>query len=219
MRSLHRICAFILTTLSFAVAPAALAASAELQEVRLWASPDSTRVVLDLSAPVSYAVFTLADPDRIVIDLEDVAAGATQLPAAATVGVVSGVRFAARENGGLRVVLDLTSKVEPKSFLTPPNETYGHRLVVDLGFQQALRPVKAATDSNNQRDVVVAIDAGHGGEDPGAVGKIRHAREDGRARDRAQARRPHQCGARHARGADARWRLLRAVPRTHPARA
>ena len=171
MRSLHWICATVLATLSLVAPSRALAASADLQEIRLWASPDSTRVVLDLSAPVSYSVFMLSDPDRVVIDLEDIAAKAAQLPAVATVGAVSGVRIAARENGGLRVVLDLTSRVEPKSFLTPPNETYGHRLVVDLGLPQVLRPVKVATDGNAQRDVVVAIDAGHGGEDPGAIGK------------------------------------------------
>jgi N-acetylmuramoyl-L-alanine amidase len=167
MRPLHWICAILL---AIASAPA-VAAPADLQEIRLWASPDSTRVVLDLSAPVSYTVFRLADPERVVIDLEQIGADATRLPAATVVGVVSGVRVAPRDNGGLRVVLDLTTKAEPKSFLTPPNETYGHRLVVDLGLAQALHPVKVANDGNGQRDVVVAIDAGHGGEDPGAVGK------------------------------------------------
>ncbi|MGB5132518.1 MAG: N-acetylmuramoyl-L-alanine amidase [Steroidobacteraceae bacterium] len=172
MRSLHWICVSVLATVSLAAAPArAFAAPANLQEIRLWASPDSTRVVLDLSAPVSYSVFELSDPERVVIDLEGVAADNTQLPPAAAVGLVNGVRVAARENGGLRVVLDLTTKVEPKSFLTPPNETYGHRLVIDLGSAQAVRPVKVASDGNGQRDVVVAIDAGHGGEDPGAIGR------------------------------------------------
>ena len=169
MRSVHWIkaCFVVVAALQAAAATAA----AELQEVRLWASPDSTRVVLDLSAPVSYSVFTLSDPERIVIDLDQVGADSVQLPASAVVGVVSGVRVAVRDNGGLRVVLDLTTRVELKSFLTPPNETYGHRLVVDLGLEQALHPVKVANDGNGQRDVVVAIDAGHGGEDPGAVGK------------------------------------------------
>ena len=170
MRSLRWIRACVLATLSLVAAPS-LAAPADLEEIRLWASPDSTRVVLDLSAPVSYSVFALSDPERIVIDLGQLGAETTRMPAPGAVGVVNGVRIAARENGGLRVVLDLTAKVEPKSFLTPPNETYGHRLVVDLGLQQALRPVKVANDGNNQRDVVVAIDAGHGGEDPGAIGK------------------------------------------------
>ena len=169
MRSLHWIKACFVVVAALQATTAA--AAAELQEVRLWASPDSTRVVLDLSAPVSYSMFTLSDPERIVIDLEQVGADLVRLPASAVVGIVSGVCVAARDNGGLRVVLDLTAKVEPKSFLTPPNETYGHRLVVDLGLEQALHPVKVASDGNGQRDVVVAIDAGHGGEDPGAVGK------------------------------------------------
>ena len=144
MRSLHWIntCVLMVTSL---LATSLQAAAADLHEIRLWASPDSTRVVLDLSAPVSYSVFALSDPERIVIDLEQVGADAVQLPVTSVVGVVSGVRVAARDNGGLRVVLDLTTKVEPKSFLTPPNESYGHRLVVDLGLQQSLRPVKVAS--------------------------------------------------------------------------
>ena len=154
-----------------AALPITAAAAAELQEVRLWASPDSTRVVLDLSAPADYTVFALTGPERVVIDLEQSRADAVRMPSPQAVGVVSGVRMAARENGMLRVVLDLTNRVELKSFLTPPNETYGHRLVVDLGLEQARRPVKVATEGDGQRDVVVAIDAGHGGEDPGAVGK------------------------------------------------
>ena len=170
MRSLHWINTGALMVASL-LATSSQARAADLHEIRLWASPDSTRVVLDLSAPVSYSVFALSDPERIVIDLEQLGADAAQLPAAAVVGVVSGVRVAPRDNGGLRVVLDLTTRVEPKSFLTPPNETYGHRLVVDLGLDQALHPVKVANDGSGQRDVVVAIDAGHGGEDPGAIGK------------------------------------------------
>jgi N-acetylmuramoyl-L-alanine amidase len=154
-----------------AISSRAAAAPADLHEIRLWASPDSTRVVLDLSAPVGYSVFTLADPERVVIDLEQAGADTTRMPAPGVVGVVSGVRVAPRENGGLRVVLDLTTRVEPKSFLTPPNETYSHRLVVDLGLAHAQLPVKVASDGKGQRDVVVAIDAGHGGEDPGAIGK------------------------------------------------
>jgi N-acetylmuramoyl-L-alanine amidase len=154
-----------------AIASRAAAAPTDLHEIRLWASPDSTRVVLDLSAPVGYSVFTLSDPERVVIDLEQAGADTTRMPAPGVVGVVSGVRVAPRENGGLRVVLDLTTRVEPKSFLTPPNETYSHRLVVDLGLAHAQLPVKVASDGKGQRDVVVAIDAGHGGEDPGAIGK------------------------------------------------
>jgi len=167
MRSMHWINACVLAVASL---PSA-AAAAELQEIRLWASPDSTRVVLDLSAPVSHAMFSLSGPERIVIDLEQTGADLARLRVPAGVGMVGSVRVAPRDNGGLRIVLDMTARVQPKSFLTPPNETYGHRLVVDLGLEQAPRPVKVASDGNGQRDVVIAIDAGHGGEDPGAIGK------------------------------------------------
>ncbi len=151
-------------------AGSALAESAQLRDIRVWASPESTRVVLDLSAPANYTLFTLSGPQRIVIDLEttDADRAALRLPAGA--GVVNAVRLGERGVAGLRVVLDVNAKVQPKSFLTPPNETYGHRLVVDLGLEQVPRPVKVA-NGHGQRDIVIAIDAGHGGEDPGAIGK------------------------------------------------
>jgi N-acetylmuramoyl-L-alanine amidase len=148
----------------------ALAAPATLQDIRLWASPDSTRIVFDLSAPATYSLFTLEGPARVVIDLEQVTGNIPALQTPAGTGSVSAVRLGEREGGGLRVVLDVSAKVAAKSFLTPPNETYGHRLVIDLALEQAPRVVKVAS-IDGQRDVVVAIDAGHGGEDPGAVGK------------------------------------------------
>ena len=166
MRRLDSICALALL---FASATAT-AEPVVLKDVRLWASPDSTRIVLDLSAPASHALFALSDPERIVIDLEQTEADLAALKMPEGTGIVSAVRLGARDGGGLRVVLDVGAKVQPKSFLTPPNETYGDRLVIDLGHQQAPRPVKVA-NNDGQRDVVVAIDAGHGGEDPGAVGK------------------------------------------------
>jgi N-acetylmuramoyl-L-alanine amidase len=165
------------------LASSAAAAAPALRDIRVWASPDSTRVVLDLSEPVSYTLFTLAGPDRIVIDFERIEADAADIKVPDAAGVVQAVRLGERGRAGLRVVLDVSSPVEPKSFLTPPNETYGHRLVVDLAHgaaqvapaaqtapADAPKPVKVA-GLEAQRDLVIAIDAGHGGEDPGAVGK------------------------------------------------
>ncbi len=160
------IAAFLLT----AAAGAAAAEPSVLKDIRLWASPDSTRIVLDVSAPPSYAMFALVGPDRIVIDLEQTSGDIAALRMPEGTGNVSAVRLGEREGGGLRVVLDVNGAVVPKSFLTPPNETYGHRLVIDLALAEAPRTVKVAP-IDGQRDVVVAIDAGHGGEDPGAVGK------------------------------------------------
>jgi N-acetylmuramoyl-L-alanine amidase len=156
------------------VASVLWAGSAEagvVQGLRLWASPESTRVVLDLSEPAAHRVFALSDPDRIVIDLKNAVASLPNgMPDAG--GFVSSLRSGTRPGGDLRVVLDLKAAVKPKSFLLEPNETYGHRLVVDLlplsSEPTIKRVLPAATDGG--RPLLIAIDAGHGGDDPGAVG-------------------------------------------------
>lgn len=143
----------------------------EVRDLRLWASTESTRVVLDLSGVAEHTLFTLRDPERVVIDIADarLASAATTL---AGQGFVRQVRVAGRDDGSLRVVLDLSERVQPKSFLVEPNETYGHRLVVDLVATNAEAVVKAEhAPATESRDIVIAIDAGHGGEDPGAIGR------------------------------------------------
>jgi N-acetylmuramoyl-L-alanine amidase len=158
----------------------AAAATPTLRDIRVWASPDSTRVVLDLSEPASYTVFSLDSPDRIVIDFERIEADASRIKVPDASGVVKSVRLGERGRAGLRIVLDVNAKVDAKAFLTPPNETYGHRLVIDLGHGLAPAPEAAPAEApkpvmvaggEGQRELVIAIDAGHGGEDPGAVGK------------------------------------------------
>jgi len=161
--------------LAVALAAVALAArdagAGAIEGLRLWAGPDATRVVLDLSAPTAHKVFSLAGPDRIVIDLEDTVVDLPDgLPAGS--GAVAALRTGAQPGGDLRVVLDLNAAVKPKSFLLEPNETYGHRLVVDLvplGAEPAIKRVMRPP-ANTGRAVRIAIDAGHGGDDPGATG-------------------------------------------------
>lgn len=122
-------------------------------------------------------LFTLVDPDRLVIDLPDTTL-ATNIPADTFAeGVVKAVRYGLHENGQLRIVVDLRRAIEP-GFRFVPRQG-GHRLLVDLGVkgnsalaQQSHRVFEAAP----LRDVIVAIDAGHGGKDPGAVGQ-RQTRE------------------------------------------
>jgi N-acetylmuramoyl-L-alanine amidase len=151
---------------------ATVAQAADVQDIRLWASPTSTRVVLDLTEPVRFEVFTLTNPERVVVDLEGTRIDPAHPSVPADGGVVRSVRTGAQPGGKLRVVLDLASRTSVESFLTPPNDTYGHRLVVDLGTGTgAPAPIVAAHQPPGQRDLVVAIDAGHGGEDPGAIGK------------------------------------------------
>ena len=143
----------------------------ELQAIRVSAGPETTRVVLDLSAAADHRVFELANPDRLVVDLPHTAAASSlQLPEAR--GGIASVRTGSRPKGELRVVLDLTRRVQSKSFLLPPEGAYGHRLVIDLEPAGRAATVRRHTESTPERgrDLIVAIDAGHGGKDPGASG-------------------------------------------------
>ena len=144
----------------------------EVRDVRLWSGPDHTRVVLELSGPAAHNLFTLQNPDRVVIDVAN-ATAASNLTMPAGQGVIRQVRFGARDDGSLRVVVDVGSAVQPKSFAVEPNETYGNRLVIDLDLPGEPAPVKVqhAPVTDASRDLVIAVDAGHGGDDPGAIGR------------------------------------------------
>jgi len=149
--------------------------AAEVRNLRVWAGPDSTRAVLDLDQRVEYRLFTLDNPSRVVIDIEGISLGRALELDEEHSGVIRSVRHGIREGSDLRVVLDLEDRARPQSFLLDPAGEYGHRLVVDLYPENAQSPgerVREAVRSSmdGERDMIVAIDAGHGGEDPGAVG-------------------------------------------------
>lgn len=151
----------------------------DVRDIRLWAGPESTRVVLDLSGSARHSLLVLKNPERIVLDIPGVhmRANAHTTPAAA--GSVKQVRVARGKRGDVRIVLDLAHAVRAKSFLTAPNDHYGYRLVIDLAGAgagagpaavAATVPVKIEHAPPDTRDLIIAIDAGHGGDDPGAIG-------------------------------------------------
>ena len=158
--------------LAFVLAPNAFAA-VSVKDVRVWAGPDSTRVVFDLSGPAEHSVMTLSDPDRVVVDISSANAAGLARALPTNQGFLKQIRIGEQENGVLRVVIDLAANAAPKSFPVAPSGSYGHRLVVDLEPLAARAPlavVKSASEFHG-RDIIVAIDAGHGGQDPGSIGK------------------------------------------------
>lgn len=163
--------------LGLMVSPAALFAAQKVyvQRVRMSEQPDKTRVVFDLSGPVDHSVFVLHNPERIVLDLKGAQAKATIKTSGAQSPTVRSIRHAQRNLRDLRMVLDLRVGANPRSFVLKPTGNSGYRLVVDLhknGKAVAPAPVITAEEAKQKkRDVIVAIDAGHGGKDPGAVGK------------------------------------------------
>jgi N-acetylmuramoyl-L-alanine amidase len=149
-----------------------------IRGVRMWPAPDNTRLVFDVTADVEHSLFVLKNPDRLVIDLKNTSLNKPFVGLDLGPSLIRDIRSAPRNGGDLRVVLDLKGAVRPKSFVLRPNNEYGHRLVIDLyDTKTAADPVAAApvapaasATPSVPREIVIAIDAGHGGEDPGAIG-------------------------------------------------
>jgi len=166
---------FIFLSLVMILLPNILVA-AEVRGLRMWPAPDNTRLVFDLSAPAEHSLFTLRNPNRIVIDLKNTKVSGALPSATYNESRIKGLRYAKRGDNGVRVVLDLNNAVKPKSFVLKPHGSYGHRLVVDLFDAEKSKNVTIAKKyvykpKKHARDLIIAIDAGHGGEDPGAIGQ------------------------------------------------
>lgn len=165
-----------------------LAWSHNVLDVRVWPEPDNTRVVFDLSGPIQYKYFELSNPDRLVLDLR----GAdikklSQVDWRKT--PVKSMRYGSNQGKDMRVVFELSAPVKPQAFHLKPSGAYGHRLVLDLKNERtASRPAprvepKVERVALNVKErpkgvLVIAIDAGHGGEDSGAIGPSGNKEKD-----------------------------------------
>jgi len=187
---------------------AATGAYAQVSAVRVWPAPDSTRITFESPKPIEFRVFTLRDPDRLVLELDavDISPGLSRLAASIPPSdpLIRQARVGRFKPGVLRVVFDLKAEVAPQAFALKPVGEFAHRIVLDLFPANALDPVAAflerqriagqtgapapatlpappprpsAVEASSPpaptaggRQVVVAIDPGHGGEDPGAIG-------------------------------------------------
>lgn len=186
---MHRAYGFLIGVLCMLLAGVS---AASVTATRVWPSPEYTRVTLELAAEIGHKHFTLTGPDRLVLDLEGVEPVAALSELAAKVAAndpyIAGIRVARNRPGVTRVVVELKTPVRPQVFTLRPMGEYGHRLVMDLypasldaierqvedaiaqagGGGGAAQPGTARPAYT--RLITVAIDAGHGGEDPGAIG-------------------------------------------------
>ena len=172
---MFRILSILVLISATSVLGSATVAAAQIENVRTWPAPDNTRVVFDLDSGVAYNVFVLDHPARVVIDMQHTRLATDIRRPSRSDRLLSRIRSAPRKNGGLRVVLDLKRSIRPRAFLLEPNGKYGHRLVVDLYPRKETQQSPAPEPGDGSgvgaggRDVVIAVDPGHGGADPGAV--------------------------------------------------
>lgn len=148
--------------------PGVALAATVVEDVRTWNGPTHTRIVFDLSASPDHRLFMLEAPDRAVIDLPSGRIDPALVDGIRDAGPIQRIRTGRREEG-IRIVLDLERALEARSFTMAPSDNRGHRLVVDLGKDGGKAPVRTAQPEGSD-PFVVAIDAGHGGKDPGAIG-------------------------------------------------
>jgi N-acetylmuramoyl-L-alanine amidase len=164
----------ILASAAFAL-PFSVSAT-QIRQARLWRSEDKVRLVFDLSGPVSYKTFTLSAPERLIIDVSGASLGGDFSQLALNDTVIRAIRSGPFGQGDARIVLDLNSPVLLNSFLLAPQDGQSHRLVLDL---VSAKPIQIAAkvpretpqiSAHPKRDIIVVVDPGHGGKDPGAVG-------------------------------------------------
>lgn len=166
---LGRICALAL----FALVSLPTFAKNQIDGLRIWPSPNNTRIVFDLENTPEYTYFTLSNPERLVIDFKNTDKDIDFSKFTNESDLIKRIRHSKPKNKeSVRVVFDLTQKVKTEIFALPPTPPYNNRLVVDLNNTQAKpqQVVINAQQASRDRDIIIAIDAGHGGEDPGSIG-------------------------------------------------
>lgn len=156
----------------------ALAGSPQVREARFWTAPDHTRAVLDLSGAVEYRAFSLHSPERVVVDIKGAQLRASLDGFEKNDPVLKGVRYGRPTPGTLRLVMDVREKVQIRSFLLKPMQGKPYRLVIDLLRAEDEEKVVARASDKASKTIVIAVDAGHGGEDPGASGPHRIREKD-----------------------------------------
>ncbi|MEQ6699840.1 AMIN domain-containing protein, partial [Pseudomonas aeruginosa] len=162
---------------SFAFALPLSARAVQVQNARLWNTDEKLRLVLDLSGPTQYKTFSLTAPDRLILDLMGANLGFDFGNLSLSNTPIRAIR-SGPQGTATRIVLDLAGPVQLNSFMLAPEQTLGHRLVLDISnvtsapsIQPA--PVQRMAPNNSthaKRDIIVVLDPGHGGRDPGAVG-------------------------------------------------
>ncbi len=147
-------------------------AVAQVKDIRLSKNKGHVRLVFDLDKNAGHSIFALHGPERVVLDIKKAKMSHGLVDQVQANSLIRSIRSGVRNDNDLRVVFDLSKEVTPRSFLLAPSGKAGYRLVLDLHDKnKSSRNKSSKVKKAKKRDVIVAIDAGHGGKDPGATGR------------------------------------------------
>ncbi|HYN27530.1 MAG TPA: AMIN domain-containing protein, partial [Burkholderiales bacterium] len=151
-RSRHRVVLLASTLAAFLAAPFCANAATQVNSARVWPAQEYTRITLESGAPIAHKIFTIANPHRLVLDLENVESSTALDVLSAKISpddpYVSGVRIGRFKPGVIRLVLDLKAQVKPQVFTLKPVGDYGHRLVLDVYPVEPVDPILALLEKN-----------------------------------------------------------------------
>ncbi|MCP4716616.1 MAG: LysM peptidoglycan-binding domain-containing protein, partial [Deltaproteobacteria bacterium] len=166
--------AAVFCILGLVLLPAPGSAQNRLTDIRHWSSPTFTRIVFEMRSTARYNSFVLSQPDRLVVDVLDIAGSIPKKEIVIRDKVVKKVRVSARNKTSVRIVIDLQHKADHKIFPLKKVEGKPPRLVIDITRPDLEASDKAQREATRQRtrnSAIVVVDPGHGGEDPGAVSR------------------------------------------------
>lgn len=171
---------FLLSSMTFVAFADNSIPTRNLVGARLWQQGNSTRVVFEFETDFQYKVFTLKNPNRVVIDMPHVALKTSLNDLPLSQSIIKKIRSSRYGPHSLRIVFDLKNRARIKAFALNPSGNFSFRLVVDMigSFKHPhvkTEPVYMTSDEVDGkavegRDIIVVIDPGHGGKDPGATG-------------------------------------------------
>jgi N-acetylmuramoyl-L-alanine amidase len=144
--------------------PALSDAAVAILAVRVWPAPEYTRVTIESAKPIEYTLFTAKNPDRLVLDLEDVDLNAQLEGLPARVGTsdpyIQQVRIGRNRPGVVRLVLELRGEINPQAFSLKPVGEYAHRLVLDIYPAHPVDPLMALVEQIDREKASVAAESG-----------------------------------------------------------
>lgn len=162
---------FILLTTLLCLLSTQVYAANNIKGVRIWPAPDSTRVVFDLSEKPEFSYFSLAKPQRLVIDFANSKSLVSLTNVLKDDNRIKKIRTSQPpKKGTTRLVLELAENYQLSIFPLAPAGTYGDRLVIDIYDKNDSDTTTQSLNTSSKRDIIIAIVAGHGGEDPGSIG-------------------------------------------------